>query len=308
MQYSSYIAAVSSLAFALVSLQASMAHGSMQADPPAATEAAAKPHRPVQSDAAAEPLDGGWASNETSEPGSPGNQDGSGGDAGGDAADETESDRADGSQQTQPDPPKPRKPPKPPVPFERQISFWQIGAGGKARWITSPGFDPFSVSDCVGDFSARASRTLMVSGSLTFAAGASFEYGEESAQARDATAGIEIMRPGLHLEARYHLHETFYASLSLAPRLVYAKTWMDDDSANDQLKQKHWLVGVDASVGVAWRFAYPGVGFWLTSEFGYGLVQSADIELKTSGSPNPQKLRSVNLGGPFLLVGLALTL
>ena len=217
--------------------------------------------------------------------------------------------------------PAPEAPAKPSQPWTtRDLSrnFWQLTLGVRNSWITHEGFDPFATTDSLTQVSISGTRTLVVAGDVSLAAGLSLEGGSRSATARGAPSDIYVLRPGAVLEGRYHLHNNVYASLKLVPHAARVAASIDEPSAAGTLEQVDWRFGMDATAGVAWNFvrtlgANPVPGWWLWTDFGYGFTQSKDIVLKanadesSAGSRHQLSLGTLAVNGLLLRVGAAVT-
>lgn len=216
-----------------------------------------------------------------------------------------------------PEPERAATPSKPWTTRDLSRNFWQLSFGVRNSWIGNAGFDPFATTDSLTQVSIGGTRALFVSGDLSFAAGVMLEGGSRHATARGADSSIYVLRPGVVIEGRYHLHRDLYASLKLVPHAARVSTSIEEASAAATLEQVDWRFGMDASAGVAWNFVRTlggnvVPGWWLWTDVGYGFTQSKDIVLKADtddslGSKQQLGLGPLALNGVLLRVGVALT-
>ncbi len=198
-------------------------------------------------------------------------------------------------------------------------NFWMLSLGVRNSWIRDAGYDPFSTNDSLTQVSLHATRTLVVSGNVSIAAGLVWEGGGSDATARGARSSLSVNRFGGIGEIRYHFHRDLYALFKFVPHAIYASAKLEEASAPANLIQKDWRFGADLTAGAAWNFprtlgAGPTVPeFWLAGEFGYGFTTRNDLLLKPDldesdpRSTTRMGLGSLSLSGLLMRATVAMT-
>jgi hypothetical protein len=87
---------------------------------------------------------------------------------------------------------------------DARVEMWRLEMGYRGSFVTSPGFDPFSTNDFLPQFSISASRTVVASGPVSFAAGLAWDYGSSGATARGDATSLSTHRLTVPLEGRVH--------------------------------------------------------------------------------------------------------
>lgn len=197
--------------------------------------------------------------------------------------------------------------------------FWQVYAGVRTSWITEEQFDPFEDKDVFSNVSVGASRALVLSPMFSFAPGLLYETGTVKSEARGADSELIVHRLGGVAEGRWHAGRDLYVLAKLVPQAIHTRAYLSEASSPEQLQQKTWRFGLDATAGAAWNFprslgapnAVPQ--FWLVGEFGYGWAMSKDLELSPDvDEDDPQARMRLDLGpmalrGVMMRVNVALT-
>jgi hypothetical protein len=193
-----------------------------------------------------------------------------------------------------------------------------VEAGYRGSFIESPGYAPFSTNDALPEFSLTASRTLASMGHVSFAAGASWDFGGRSAAARSDHASITVHRLTVPLEGRLHLPGFGYVFVRAAPGVAGVHAELDDDAAPAPLSKTQWLFATDVSGGLAWLVAptrreHVAARVWLQADGGYGFVAGERLNLGpdlASGdlrSVSGVDLGDIDLGGGFFRIAAAIS-
>jgi len=197
--------------------------------------------------------------------------------------------------------------------------FWQVHLGMRMGWVRSDAYDPFDDNDIFSQVSVGATRALVLTDSISFAPGLVWEYGQVEQEARGATSELAVHRLGAVAEGRYHLGRDVYVLAKLVPQAVHTRAYLDERSSTDQLQQKAWRFGVDATAGAAWNLprtlgsANVVPQFWLVGEAGYGWSMSQDLELSPDvDEDDPRAATTLDLGslamrGVMMRVSVAMT-
>lgn len=206
---------------------------------------------------------------------------------------------------------KPEAPLPPPAP-----PGWQAWFGLRTSFFRDAGFDPFSTNDVYPTGSIGASRSLYLSGPLSFAAALTYDFGNKQSEARGEPTSLETHRLTVGPEARYHVLPQLYAFVRPAAGVQRTIASIDDGSTGATLAAKDWLFAADGSAGAAWAFLdvrsqRVPLMFWLIADGGYGFTQSSELRLEADpGSVAPERTAALDLGelsttGPFFRVAVA---
>lgn len=203
-------------------------------------------------------------------------------------------------------------PPEEPSEPSRDMSrdFWQVHLGARVSWIPNDGYNPFDENDVSGQLSIGGSRAWVLGTQFSFAPGVLWEVGTVSSKARGADSELTVHRLGAVAEGRFHLVRDVYLLAKLIPHAVHTRAYLNDASFPDQLQQRTWRFGMDASAGAAWnvprtlgaRNALPQ--FWLVGECGYGWTMSKDLVLKPDVDEDDPRARTELDLGPMALRGV----
>jgi hypothetical protein len=169
----------------------------------------------------------------------------------------------------------------PSAPVSRGPGLWRVSVGGRSSLLRSPGYDPFSTDDAFGQFSAMATRAVVVSQRFSTAAGALWEAGTATSTARGADSSLALQRVGIVLEERFAPRPWIYVFGRLTPTWTRGQAEIDDLAIAAPLRTSFSTFGADASAGVAARLN-PGtgkVGLWLMGDGGYGWAPSQHMVL-----------------------------
>jgi hypothetical protein len=194
---------------------------------------------------------------------------------------------------------------------------WQAALAIRNTFVRSSGFDPFSATDVLPQFSLTAERVFARSGAAAFAAGLAAEYGGSSADARNAPAQISMWRLSAVAEGRYCPWQRAYGFVRFAPGMLRVSAELSDASAPNakRLVDDFDLLSIDTSLGAAVRMSGPAnpIAAWISAEGGYGWTGSHHLLLATSAAARDEaKLAPVDLGtidprGVFLRLSVAIT-
>ena len=214
-----------------------------------------------------------------------------------------------------PPPAAPDAPPEAPLPPPAPPG-WQVWFGLRTSFFGDRGFDPFSSNDVYPTGGIGASRSLYLSGPMSFAAALTYDFGNKEGEARGEPTSLETHRLTIGPEARYHLLPQLYAYVRPAAGVQRTIASIDDGSTGATLAAKDWLFAADGSAGAAWAFLdvrskRVPLMFWLIAEGGYGFTQSSELKLEAGeGSGAPERTAALDLGelsttGPFFRVAVA---
>jgi hypothetical protein len=187
---------------------------------------------------------------------------------------------------------------------------WLGVLGARALYITSEGYDPFDNNDELTQFSVGFGRSVYAAGRFAVAGLVFYDVGGTSSAARHQPTELMLHRVSLGLEARFHPLAELYGYGRIAPGLVNVSAKLKETASGITLEDQSWIFGVDATVGLAYRFARTSgstnVGFWLFVEGGYGVTTSADLSLEPGEDADsaPERMAAVSLGqGALALSG-----
>jgi len=198
-------------------------------------------------------------------------------------------------------------------------NFWQVYAGVRNTWVPNDAYDPFDDNDGFAQSVIGGSRALVLAPKWSVAPGVQWEFGSVANEARGAESEIFVHRLGAVAEGRYHVGRDLYVLAKLVPHAIHSRAYLSDGSSPDQLQQRTWWFGVDATAGAAWNFprtfgsrnSIPQ--FWLVGEFGYGwtmdkgLVLSPDVADDDPRARMELDLGPLNLSGLMMRVNVAMT-
>jgi hypothetical protein len=179
---------------------------------------------------------------------------------------------------------------------------WLAVIGGRALYITSPGYDPFDDNDELTQFSIGFGRSVYAAGRFALAGLVLYDVGGAQSTARDQPTELTVHRVSLGFEARFHALPELYGYGRIAPAVLNVNAKLEEAASGATLEAESWVFGLDATAGLAYRFARTrgarSVGFWAIAEGGYGLTTTAGLSLEAnedSGSA-PQRLAALSLG------------
>lgn len=196
---------------------------------------------------------------------------------------------------------------------------WQLAGGGRSMFVRSPGLDPFSENDHLGQFSAALSHELGTPAPRSFgiAVGLGFDVGSTSSLARGAETSLSLSRLLALVEGRYHVSPRFYGFGRFAPGLSYTSARLRDPSApaGAALVAERGTFAVDASAGAAFCIndVHQKVGLWFLADLGYGWAParpmrlSADLAQRDKERVAPLELGSFAPRGVLLRFAIALS-
>jgi hypothetical protein len=193
---------------------------------------------------------------------------------------------------------------------------WHAMAGIRTTLVRSAGYDPFSTTDVLTQFSAAIQRVMVRSDAFVFAAGAVTEFGLTSAQARSAPSELQAWRLSVAAEGRYQPWQRGYGFVRVAPGVLGMSAQIRDASAPNggTLQDTFQVLSADVSGGAAARLGPPAnpVAIWMAAEAGYSWAGSHHLMLAPSAAARDQpKLAPLDLGtieprGAFFRLSLAL--
>jgi hypothetical protein len=193
----------------------------------------------------------------------------------------------------------------------------QVAVGGRASFVRSAGYDPFSMDDVLSQFSTTVLWALprREGSAFSTAVGVMGEVGGSGATARGADADLSVMRGGLVLEERFAPVRWGYAFGRVSPALMAVEATLRDPSSPATLETSYSSFAFDASLGLAANLnpGGRGVGFWLVGDCGYGWAPSHALTLAPAlAAADADKAGTTSLGtlaprGAFLRAGLALS-
>jgi hypothetical protein len=201
----------------------------------------------------------------------------------------------------------------PPATTERVFARWQVALGVRTSVVRDAGFDPFSTSDLLAQFSATAMHTLRAGEGFVPALGVAADIGSSSATARGAGAQLNTWRLALVLEPRFVPAPGFYVGARIAPGLLHTSATLTDNSAPAPLSAAYSTLSVDASLSAGVRLN-PGmgpIGLWLVADAGYGwaprrtLTLVPELPARDASKAGATELGSLSPRGMFGRVGLA---
>lgn len=186
--------------------------------------------------------------------------------------------------------------------------------------VSSSGFDPFSDSDELPQFSAAFGKTLMVAGNFSLAGLFLYDIGGQSGQARGMDTELVVHRLTLGAEARYHFMRQLFVFGRAAPGAIHSIAKLEDRTAGMQtLEARHWVFATDLSAGAMFELSgwsgdskkrRPSV--WVAVDGGYGFAGTSELSFTADGDGPPERAEPIELGelalaGPFLRFAAVLT-
>jgi hypothetical protein len=194
-----------------------------------------------------------------------------------------------------------------------------FGAGVRTNFIMSEGFDPFSESDALPQFSLHAGGALLTADALSVALLGGWDYGQTQSNALGARTELDLHRLWLGAEGRYHLLRRLYGYGRLVPALLHSSASLHDNVAQAEREASAWLFGVDVSLGAAYelfgkdRGASQSARGWLALAGGYGFVSGTDLVLEVDENGTaPIRTAALDLGelslsSPFVRLDFTLS-
>lgn len=213
--------------------------------------------------------------------------------------------------------PTPSPTPPPPAPGPAPALTWDLSAGLRVAYISSPGFDAFATNDALPLGSFSVGRTVYRRDRLSLAPVAGFDVGHRGASARGQETNLTVLSFKLGPEARYHFGDL--AWLHLRPSFDVTRTLgsIDETSSHATFHARNWHVGFDVMAGGAFSLGAFGEGetrAWLVAEGGYTWSSSGSLAFRPDegDAEAPHRAASLDLGdlalrGPAFRIAAALT-
>jgi hypothetical protein len=193
--------------------------------------------------------------------------------------------------------------------------YAQASLGVRVSKVADDGYDPFSSSDELTQFSLGLGATVFRHQRFSLAAAGFWDYGARSSTARGATTELDVHRLTIGPELRYHLLPPLYFFVHALPAFAHTSASLNDDVAQVTRYARHWSYGVDAAGGAAFevygaRTGWPQPRVWIIAEGGYGYLGSTSLQMLPDAGQGPQRPAAVDLGslslaGPYFRVSAA---
>lgn len=190
-------------------------------------------------------------------------------------------------------------------------SHWVTTFGIRTAFIPNEGLDPFATTDTLVQTSLGGGRTVFANGSLSVAAIAIWDFGSREAEARGAPTTLSVHRITAGPEVRWHLAPWLYGFARPMPAALHTDAAIGDATTGENLSQKTWLFGFDATAGAAVQVLGRRSGnsrrvrLWLQAEGGYGWSASTDLALRADpDGDGPVRLAAVDLGALAIRGGM----
>lgn len=192
--------------------------------------------------------------------------------------------------------------------------------GLRVGYVPSRGYDVYSTSDALPQWSLDATYPLLVRRKLVVGAGFGWDWSSSSASTRGLDAHMSMNRLYVPVEGRYHLLPGVALFGKVAPGAVTVNGTLKDPSAPAELTGRGWAFSADASAGAAILLG-PRESFerreprmWIAPEMGYSFTTSASIspgpdrDAKDAlGNDESVRLRSIALSGFFWRATVGMT-
>jgi hypothetical protein len=193
--------------------------------------------------------------------------------------------------------------------------YLQGSLGMRVSKVADDGYDPFSNSDDLLQFSLGLGGTLLRYQRLSLAAVGFWDYGQKSSTARGSLTSLDVHRLSVGPELRYHLLPQLYFFAHALPAFAHSSASLEDGVALVPRYARHWSYGIDGAAGAAFEVYAAGSGsirprLWVVAEGGYGYLGSTPLEMSPDPGQGPQRPAAVDLGslslaGPYLRVSAA---
>ncbi len=201
------------------------------------------------------------------------------------------------------------------VPYTYHQRHLDLMLGARMTWVSSAGFDPFSSGDVLPQLAVRVGGVVWQKERMSLAIAVDWAGGGANDRARGEPSSIAIHRVGAGAEGRWHVLNSLFGYVRVAPGLLYSRVSLG--SGDSRLVGDDFDFSADGAAGLAYRFGGSPDGrkrsarLHVFAEGGYSLATKSDLALQTGedGPPRsePIDLGSVRAGGPFVTAGLALT-
>lgn len=193
--------------------------------------------------------------------------------------------------------------------------YAQASLGVRVGKVADDGYDPFSSSDELTQFSLGLSSTLLRHQRLSLAVAGYWDYGAKSSTARGAMTDLDVHRLTIGPELRYHLLPPLYFFVHALPAFAHTTASLEDSVAQVTRYARHWSYGVDAAGGAAYEVygassGWPKPRIWVIAEGGYGYLGSTSLQMLPESGQGPQRPAAVDLGslslaGPYFRLSAA---
>ena len=193
--------------------------------------------------------------------------------------------------------------------------YVQGSLGLRASKVSDAGYDAFSDSDELLQFSLGLGATLFRHQRFSLAAVGFWDYGQKNSTARGSDSSLDVHRLTVGPELRYHLLPQLYFFVHALPAFAHSSASIDDSVAQATLYARHWSYGIDGAAGAAFEVYGARTGsirprLFAIAEGGYGYLGSTPLQMTPDEGQGPQRpepvdLGSLSLAGPYLRVSAA---
>ena len=194
-------------------------------------------------------------------------------------------------------------------PLAEHQPYAQASLGVRVGKVSDSGYDAFSSSDELIQFSLGLGGTFFRQQRFSLAGVGFWDYGSKSSTARGASTDLDMHRLTIGPELRYHLLPPLYFFVHALPAFAHTSASLEDSVAQVTRHARHWSYGVDAAGGAAFEVygaptGWPRPRVWIIAEGGYGYLGSTSLVMSPDAGEGPQRpaavdLGSVSLAGPY---------
>lgn len=197
--------------------------------------------------------------------------------------------------------------------------FFRLSLAPRFNYVTGAGYDPYSETNLLGQWSFDATYAFFEQGKVSLAVGAAWDVGGSTADARQIRTSITTHRLTVPIEARYRATEGMYGFARVAPGAAASLASIDEPSSSETLEASKWVGAADLSAGASFLLgprkplARRGLRFWITPELGYGWSGAATLQFSPRnddelvGTQGTTRLGSFAQRGFFWRLGVAMT-
>jgi len=200
-------------------------------------------------------------------------------------------------------------------PLAAHQPYAQASLGVRVGKVADDGYDAFSSSDDLTQFSLGLSSTVYRHQRFSLAAAGFWDYGQKSSTARGEQTELDVHRLTIGPELRYHLLPPLYFFVHALPAFAHSSASLEDSVAQVTRYARHWSYGVDMAGGAAYEVygaqaGWPKPRIWIIAEGGYGYLGSTSLEMLPDAGQGPQRPAAVDLGslslaGPYFRASAA---
>lgn len=197
--------------------------------------------------------------------------------------------------------------------------FFRFSLAPRFNYVTGAGYDPYSESNLLGQWSFDATYAFLEQGKISLAAGVAWDIGGSTAEARGIRASLTAHRLTVPIEARYRATEGIYAFARVAPGAAATLATLDEPSSSEKLDASKWAAAADLSAGASFLLGPKkpltrrGLRFWITPEMGYGWSGASTLQFSPRsedelvGTQGTTRLGAFAQRGFFWRLGVAMT-